>query len=254
MNVVDLSSSLSEQNSDGTDKTTPDATASGKTILEIVPDGDIYVSVGDDVNGTLGDDMNGTVTYLVRAATLEAMSDLWAILVHDANLHGQSTYRGEQIIEDETVPTGAENDALSPATLSDRGSMPEIFLPLDYHETIAITLIAAHHRNWMLPSAIDVELLGELAVHCRTFGTEYLVTQVAEPWIERLASSALERGCHRWLHIAWVFQLDCIFEAQLDYWIWHSTGNAVQAGLFGPELAHHGKLGRDLQGKGSVEG
>ncbi|KAF1960435.1 hypothetical protein CC80DRAFT_590671 [Byssothecium circinans] len=205
--------------------------------VEIVPDHNLQILVQDDTKA---------VAYLVRANVVENMSEKWRVLVYEALENGEAYYRGEELMPAEGIADEEEQSVKR--TRYDKSQTPRIILPLDYPETVYITLLVAHHCFWDLPTTISFELLDQLALHCRIFRTEKLLARVIDPWIERLANQATAEGCLRWLHISWVFQLDCIFAAQLHYFIWNSTNDTLGAGMCGIELPGHDRLGKDLRG------
>ncbi|KAF2690918.1 hypothetical protein K458DRAFT_412246 [Lentithecium fluviatile CBS 122367] len=223
------------------DQVTLDASIDESRTWEIATDGDLYIVVKNQKKDTL--------SYLVQAAVVENMSKPWAALVRDALCDGKATFEDEKATAETTgeAPTTTTNKELENDTMIPPADLPQIFLPHEHPETVLITLTTAHHRPWELPSAVSLKLLHALAMHCADFDTCGLVSEAIIPWVERLALQATRCGDLRWLYIGRVFWLDCIFHAQLQYWIWASTRDTISNPLF--EIRRNGDeiLDRDFR-------
>jgi hypothetical protein len=129
-----------------------------------------------------------------------------------------------------------------------RPDLPLIILSSERPETVLISLMIAHKLFAQLPSAVSVELLDAIAEHCMTFKTRGLVSEVIDPWVERLAPQAIRSGDLRWLRIGWAFWLDCIYYAQANYWVWASTKQTLTDPVFA-SMKYDETVPMDLQGK-----
>jgi hypothetical protein len=175
-------------------------------VWKLAADGDLHLVVKSETKRTH--------TFLVRAATVAGMSP--AGLVRDALQDGKAVFMDDEMAAELPITSTAQSPASD--TQQPQNVLPRIILPCEHSRTLFITLIVAHGRPWVLPSAVGFELLDALAEHCTIFGTRQLVSEVILPWVELLTPQAVSWGDLRWLRIGWAFWLDCIYEAQLKYW------------------------------------